>query len=127
MNKEKLPIGSVIKLKKSSQKIMVVGYYGIDKQTDLRITDYTGCDYPKGVIGSKLYNFNTDEIEKCYFKGYVAQDIKVEEKEHKNSLFTISNDECEVLDEYEKKENVEEPDIKMPYYHFEEDGIVISN
>ena len=74
-----------------------------------------------------FHNFNTDEIEKCYFKGYVAQDIKVEEKEHKNSLFTISNDECEVLDEYEKKENVEEPDIKMPYYHFEEDGIVISN
>jgi hypothetical protein len=65
-----LPIGSVILLKDSTKRVMVVGVK--QKQVDAdKIWDYSGCLYPEGIINpDKLYLFDMDQIERLYFVGF---------------------------------------------------------
>ena len=65
-----LPIGSVVLLKNSKKRVMIVGLR--QKQVDSgKIWDFSGCLYPEGIIKpDKLYLFNFDQIERLYFVGY---------------------------------------------------------
>jgi len=65
-----LPIGTVVLLKDSSKKVMVIGV--CQKQIDEdSIWDYAGCIYPEGYLGpDKTYLFNNDQIGKVYAVGY---------------------------------------------------------
>lgn len=67
-----LPIGTVVLLKNSTKRLMIVGV--IQKQINAgeeKIWDYAGCVYPEGYIGpDKTFLFNSDQIEHIYAIGY---------------------------------------------------------
>lgn len=69
MKKKYLPIGSVVLLKDSQKRIMIVGVK--QKQVDAdKIWDYSACLYPEGIIDpDKLFLFDTEQIERLYFVG----------------------------------------------------------
>ena len=77
-----LPIGSVVLLKESTKKVMIIGFcqkeissdngdygdYGDNKET---LWDYAGCLYPEGYIGpTQTYLFNGEQIDKIFAAGY---------------------------------------------------------
>ena len=67
--KELLPIGSVVKLKKGTKRIMVCGRIQ-SKVDDNVIYDYSSCYYPEGIIDPKeLFLFNNEDIDVVYFVG----------------------------------------------------------
>ena len=71
-NNEFLPIGTVVLLKNSERKIMIIGLLQIDGSNNASITyDYSGVLYPEGLIDPKKnYLFNKEQIERIYFVGY---------------------------------------------------------
>lgn len=71
MNEKYLPIGSIITTKKSSQKIMIVGYFGLEYTEAIEVYDYMGCTYPKGLLEkNNMIFFNHEDIITCDFMGY---------------------------------------------------------
>ena len=78
-----LPIGTVLILKESNKKVMIIGFLGIDKEEKEKVYDYIGCLYPEGMIDTgKNLLFNHSQIDKIYYFGY--QDN--EEKEFKRLI-----------------------------------------
>ena len=71
-----LPIGSVVLLKNSTKRIMIIGV--VQKQIkdgDEVIWDYSACLYPEGYMGpDKTFLFNNDQIEKVFAVGYQDQE-----------------------------------------------------
>jgi hypothetical protein len=67
--KKFLPIGSVVLLKDSTKRVMIIGV--MQKQVDSDKTwDYCGCYYPEGVLDpEKLFLFDASQIERLYFIG----------------------------------------------------------
>lgn len=69
-----LPIGSVVLLKNSTKKVMIIGicqFQTIPGQEKPKIWDYVGCPFPEGYQGpSEGYLFNGDQIENVYAVGY---------------------------------------------------------
>lgn len=65
-----LPIGSIVRLKEGTKKMMIFGV----KQTDLdtnKMYDYAGVIYPEGNIGAQYQIlFEHGAIEEIIFKGY---------------------------------------------------------
>lgn len=65
-----LPIGTVVLLKNSTKKVMIIGVCQKEIESDL-IWDYTGCVYPEGYMGpDKTFLFNNDQIDKVFAVGY---------------------------------------------------------
>lgn len=67
-----LPIGTVVLLKNSQKRVMIIGV--IQKQIkdgkDV-IWDYSACFYPEGYMGpDKTFLFNSEQIEKIFAVGY---------------------------------------------------------
>lgn len=68
--KKYLPIGSVVLLKDSQKRIMIVGLKQKQVNTD-KIWDYCACLYPEGILDpEKLYLFDNEKIERIYFVGF---------------------------------------------------------
>lgn len=66
-----LPIGSVVLLKESTKKLMIIGFAQIAADDPNRVYDYVGCIFPEGFIGpDKTYLFDSAQIEKIYAVGY---------------------------------------------------------
>lgn len=68
--KKYLPIGSVVLLKDSKKRIMIIGVKqkqaGVDK-----VWDYCACLYPEGLLDpEKLFLFDSEQIERLYFVGF---------------------------------------------------------
>ena len=68
--KKYLPIGSVVLLKESQKRIMIVGVK--QKQVDTnKVWDYCACLYPEGILNpDKLFLFDAEQIERLYFIGF---------------------------------------------------------
>ncbi len=68
--KKFLPIGSVVLLKDSQKRIMIVGVK--QKQVDSdKVWDYSACLFPEGIIDpDRLFLFDNEQIERLYFIGY---------------------------------------------------------
>ena len=65
-----LPIGTVVLLKESTKRVMIIGFCHRQLSDDT-IWDYAGCYYPEGYMGAeKTFLFNNDQIEKVYAMGY---------------------------------------------------------
>ena len=95
MNKEFLPVGSVVILKGGTKRVMVTGFCSIDNDDKSKMYDYTGCLYPEGIINSnEICLFDNDQIERVFFRGFEDQ----EEIEFKNSL-------NQTIQEYNNKNN----------------------
>jgi hypothetical protein len=79
MGNDLLPIGSVIKLKKIDQPIVIVGYLvGNGK----KVYDYVGFPYPEGIFSMKTQLlFDKDLINEVVHEGYKFKNFKqVEER-----------------------------------------------
>lgn len=72
-----LPVGSVVLLKESTRKLMIIGYC-MQRESDKKLFDYSGVLYPDGFeTVQTMYLFNRDQIERVYYVGYF--DAKTEE------------------------------------------------
>lgn len=71
MKEEKLlPIGSVVLLKDSNKRVMIVGRLQ-RQQTTGKIWDYSACFYPEGIINpTELFLFNHEQISTLFFVGF---------------------------------------------------------
>lgn len=70
MNKDLLPIGSVIKLKKGDSNVMITGYYTRAKAGSEKVFDYSGCPFPIGITRiNDIGLFNKDMIKSIVFLG----------------------------------------------------------
>lgn len=68
--KKYLPIGSVVLLKESQKRIMIVGVKQKQADSD-KVWDYSACLYPEGILNpDMLYLFDTEQIERLYFVGF---------------------------------------------------------
>lgn len=71
MVKDYLPIGSIVKMKGSKQKVMVTGLQSIRATEPNRVYDYIGVIYPMGYLSSAYQVlFDNEEIEETVFVGY---------------------------------------------------------
>ena len=68
--KKYLPIGSVVLLKDSTKRVMIVGLR--QEQVDSgKVWDYSACLFPEGIIDpDKLFLFDEGQIQRLYFIGH---------------------------------------------------------
>lgn len=86
MNKEFLPLGSIVLLNNGKKKLMITGYAVTTPDYPDHVFDYCGCLYPEGIIRSDTINvFNHSEIQKVIFKGYMDNEERdyLEKLKHK--------------------------------------------
>lgn len=70
MKKELLPLGSIIRLKNGTKRIMICGRLQ-QRESDQKIFDYCACYYPEGILNSdELFLFQHQDIEEVYFTGF---------------------------------------------------------
>lgn len=71
---ELLPIGSVVGIKDTDKKLMIIGIK--QKNVDSGETfDYSGVMYPEGNLGPEYqYLFNSDVVAEVYFMGYESEE-----------------------------------------------------
>ena len=68
--KKFLPIGSVVRLKESQKRIMIVGVKQKQADSD-KVWDYSACLYPEGIIDpDRLFLFDSEQIERLFFVGF---------------------------------------------------------
>ena len=69
-----LPIGTVVLLKESTKRVMIIGVLQkeLDEEDGKQVLwDYAAVFYPEGYMGpDKTFLFNTSQIEKVYAVGY---------------------------------------------------------
>lgn len=65
-----LPLGSVVLLKKTDERAVIIGRMIKEKETGI-IHQYAGCLYPKGCVNSnQLLVFDTNDIQMLLAIGY---------------------------------------------------------
>ena len=66
-----LPIGTVCTLKGNNKKVMVIGFFSVEYNGNIKMYDYQGCSYPEGVLlKNRFISFNHDDIEKIDYLGF---------------------------------------------------------
>lgn len=66
-----LPIGSVVLLKNSSKRVIIIGVCQRANNNTETIYDYAGCIYPEGYMEpDKMFLFDGNDIDKIYAMGY---------------------------------------------------------
>lgn len=81
MNKNYLPIGSVVTLKEATKKLMIIGI-SIKRQDDENIYDYIGTPYPEGYIDSEtMFLFMHNDIDVVDFVGFINSEAQVFRKQ----------------------------------------------
>ena len=77
-----LPIGTVVLLKDSTKRVMIMGVCQRSADEPEKIWDYCGCFYPEGYLGAdRIFLFNNDQIDRIFALGYQdAEQIAFKEK-----------------------------------------------
>lgn len=78
-----LPIGSVVLLKNSTKRVMIMGVcQGTVSEGERRIYDYVGCFFPEGYMSAdKNFLFNQDQIDRLFAIGYQDEEsLKFKER-----------------------------------------------
>lgn len=66
-----LPIGSVVLLKESKKRVMIVGVCQLSASDEKKLYDYVGVVFPEGFLASdKMLMFNNDQIVQIFALGY---------------------------------------------------------
>ena len=96
MKKDFLPVGTVVSLKNSKVKVMIMGYYPSGNAKPGYVWDYSGVLYPMGYTdGSQILQFDAEQIGEVMAMGYqdveqfsfierlqeAAEKVKTQEKE----------------------------------------------
>lgn len=85
-----LPIGSVVRLKKGNQKIMIINRGALfNKEGTIGYFDYSACLYPYGQTEQTVAFFNEEDIEEIYFKGYVDENEEILMKEYEKKISDV--------------------------------------
>lgn len=75
MNKEYLPIGTVVQLKNSTARVMIAGYFPMPDSRPGEVHDYSGFKFPIGYVSDdEVYCFDHDQIELICAYGYQDQE-----------------------------------------------------
>jgi len=70
MERNLLPLGSVVTLQEGEKKLMICGRMQIMSGSE-EVYDYSACTYPEGILKpDEMYFFNNEAIENIYFLGY---------------------------------------------------------
>ena len=65
-----LPVGTVVLLKNSTKRVMIIGVCQKSADSPDALWDYSGCLFPEGYMGAdKVFLFNNDQIDKVFFMG----------------------------------------------------------
>ena len=119
MEKEFLPVGSVVLLKGGTKRIMVTGFCSVDNNDQEKMYDYTGCLYPEGIINSnEICLFDNNQIEQVFFKGYVDEEETKFKEDLNKTLANMSNTLEEDFEEdlkLEEDDDDEEPTITFEF------------
>jgi hypothetical protein len=84
-----LPIGTVVWLKDSSSKAMIVGVLQLPKEDHSKLYDYSGVLYPDGMNDpNSVYVFNKSQIERVCYLGYFNE----EEEAFQDAIIDALND-----------------------------------
>ena len=81
-----LPIGSVVLLKDSTKRVMIIGVLQIQRTDNgEKMWDYSGVYYPEGYLGpDRTFLFNDDQIIRVFALGYQDDEFfQFEEKINK--------------------------------------------
>ncbi len=73
MNKELLPIGTVVLLEGGTKKVMICGYSSKAKDED-KVYDYNGCVFPEGFLNNTFCLFDKKQIQDVCYMGYIDND-----------------------------------------------------
>ena len=69
MDRDILPLGSVVTLKKGKQRLMIVGRFQ-EEASSGQLFEYSAVLWPVGMVSSnQVYLFNGDDIDRVYFLG----------------------------------------------------------
>lgn len=72
-----LPIGTIVRLKNATKKLMVTGFCMYDNDGSRTLYDYCGCPYPEGMLSNReAHLFNHDDIEKVCHLGVSDEEDK---------------------------------------------------
>lgn len=112
MDKKYLPIGTICTLKNNNKKIMIISYFSLEYNGNVKMYDYKGCVYPEGLLlPAQAVSFDHADIEKIEYMGF------------KNDQYEIFNN---MLNRSEEKEEVEyEQKPYMSNFKFDENGVVV--
>ncbi len=70
MKKELLPLGTIVRLKNGTKRIMICGRLQ-QRESDMKIFDYCACYYPEGILNSEeIFLFQHSDIDTVYFTGF---------------------------------------------------------
>ena len=70
-----LPIGTVVKLKGNTKRLMISGFCSARNSQRDKIYDYSGCKYPEGfLVSNQVYLFNHEDIEQIYYLGLIDEE-----------------------------------------------------
>ena len=94
-----LPVGSVVLLKNSTKRVIIIGVCQLAAADPGKVWDYVGCPFPEGYLGpDKTYLFNREQIDRIYAVGY---------QDEEQFAFKVKADKA-LVDIREKESAVEE-------------------
>ena len=72
-----LPIGTVVRLKSGTKRMMIIGFMATVSKEDSTIYDYIGCLYPEGFISAdNLLLFQHEQVEEIYNEAFEDEDFR---------------------------------------------------
>lgn len=82
-----LPIGTIVRLKDATKRIMIIGYCKYQMGDQETIYDYAGCVYPEGFLSPDTTAlFNHEQIERIYALGFQNEERFVFEEKLKTAI-----------------------------------------
>lgn len=116
-----LPIGSVVLLKESEKRVMIMGFVQAKPEDTSVVYDYCGCLYPEGYMdANKIFLFNHGQIDRVFSLGYMDE----EQFEFSDKIMDILTTIREQEENGESSESENEEDADTTTATTEEDDLV---
>lgn len=94
---ELLPLGSVVKLKNGEQKVMITVRLPLfNNNGTIGYFEYGSCLFPNGQVDQKTYFFNSTDIEKVFFEGYIDESEKDFQRKYQKEIKNIQYPQLEL-------------------------------
>lgn len=72
--KDLMPIGSVVCLKETEKKLMIIGIKQLNEEKGT-VKDYIGVMYPEGYLNKEVFfTFDQEDVEETIFEGYRSRE-----------------------------------------------------
>ena len=85
-----LPIGSVVQLNNGVVKLMIINRFPLfNNEGTIGYFDYSACIYPTGNTDNQVYFFNSEDINKIWFEGYIDDQERAMQEHFKSEIIKI--------------------------------------